>query len=51
MHTDMRPWWPLGTGNGLLGLISIERLHMACLVAGLLGALVIAVRFKLHGCA
>lgn len=49
MHADMRPWWPLGTGNGLLGLISIEQLHTACLVAGLLGTAVIAVRFKLRG--
>lgn len=51
MHADMRPWWPLGASNGLLGLIGIEQLHMACLVAGLLGAVVIAIRFKLLGCA
>lgn len=44
MHADMRPWWPLANGNGLLHAIDIEQLHMACLALGLLGLAGIAAR-------
>ena len=44
MHADMQPWWPMATGNGLLGAMDVERLHMACAVLGALGLLVIAGR-------
>jgi len=37
MHGDMNPFWPIAYGNSLLGLISIEALHIACVVSGLLG--------------
>lgn len=49
MHADMAPWWPIGAGNGLLQWIDIDQLHMACFVAGLLGAAVVAIRFRLRG--
>jgi hypothetical protein len=44
MHRDMDPLRPLAAGNPLLGLMSIEGLHVLCLAAGLLGLLVIAGR-------
>ena len=43
MHADMRPWWPLADQNGLLGLVPLGTLHVACLaLAGIGGALVFA---------
>jgi membrane-bound metal-dependent hydrolase YbcI (DUF457 family) len=49
MHADMSPWWPIASGNPLLGIVSTDYLDMSCLLAGVIGALVIAVRFKTHG--
>lgn len=40
MHADSRPFAPWSQANPLLGLVSVETLHSACLVAGLIGALV-----------
>jgi len=42
MHSDMRPWWPLSNANGLLHIISIERLHLVCVALGGLGVLTIS---------
>ena len=43
MHADMRPWWPLADSNGLLGLVPLGALHVACLAAaGIGGAIVFA---------
>jgi membrane-bound metal-dependent hydrolase YbcI (DUF457 family) len=45
MHADMRPFNPLDGSNALLAAISIESLHLVCVVAGLVGvALWIAAR-------
>ena len=44
MHRDMEPFWPLAAGNPLLGLMSVEGLHVLCLAAGLLGLLAIGGR-------
>lgn len=44
MHADMNPFWPVAYGNPLLGVISVGRLHMACIVLGLLGGGVILYR-------
>lgn len=49
MHSDMNPLWPAAQGNGLLGIVSIDELHLLCLALGIGGALVIAIRVKLHG--
>lgn len=49
MHSDMSPWWPIAGGNQLLGQISLDHLHVACMIAGVLGAIVAAVRFRLKG--
>lgn len=38
MHADMMPWTPLSQANGLLGLISIEALHITCVALGAIGA-------------
>lgn len=43
MHADMSPWWPIASGNQLLRIISVEQLHLACLVAGIIGCIVIAI--------
>ena len=49
MHADMSPWWPVASGNPLLGQVGLGNLHMACTLAGLLGAAVVALRFKSRG--
>ncbi len=49
MHSDMNPLWPLSAGSGLLGIISVEGLHMFCLIAGVLGVLIIAGRAYFSG--
>ncbi len=38
MHSDMQPFAPFSEQNGLLRIISIERLHEVCVFAGILGA-------------
>jgi hypothetical protein len=37
MHADVRPFWPLQEANTLQGLITIEQLQWACVIAGVLG--------------
>jgi len=49
MHGDMSPWWPIISGNKLLGVISIEALHLSCIIAAVIGAIVCIVRFKTRG--
>ncbi len=39
MHADMRPWWPVGEGNALLGWFPIGELHLYCVLLGVIGAL------------
>jgi hypothetical protein len=41
MHADMNPLWPFAVGNGLLRTITLEALHVACVVAGLIGVVII----------
>ena len=43
MHSDMRPFAPFSDVNGLLYMISIERLHEVCALAGILGGMVLLV--------
>lgn len=40
MHSDMAPWWPLATGNSLLGAIPVGQLHLLCVALGVVGGLV-----------
>ncbi len=49
MHADMSPWLPIASGNALLGLIGIEHLHLLCVLASVLGAVMVAYRFKTQG--
>jgi len=49
MHSDMSPWWPIASGNQLLGLISYGYLHIACILAGIFGTVVVAIRLKIKG--
>lgn len=44
MHSDMSPLWPFVPGNPLLGVISIDRLHTACFLAGAIGLAGLATR-------
>ena len=48
MHFDIRPLAPLSDANVLLGVLSMNALHMACAAAGLAAILWIGVRRKLH---
>ncbi|HOV19093.1 metal-dependent hydrolase [Ottowia sp.] len=46
MHADMAPAWPLLRGNPMLDLIGIDPLHLACLVAGVVGLPMALMRAK-----
>lgn len=44
MHADMRPWWPLADTNGLLGLVPLDTLHLACVAMAAVGGVLILAR-------
>ena len=44
MHPDVRPFWPFSSANPLLGAVSVGSLHLACLVLGVVGGLVVWAR-------
>ena len=44
MHRDMKPFFPFSQVNYLLGLISYTQLHMFCVISGLLGFVVYALK-------
>jgi hypothetical protein len=41
MHADMRPFAPWSDASPLLGIVSVGGLHVACLLSGVLGALLV----------
>ena len=45
MHADMNPFAPFSDRNPLLGAVFLNTLHGFCLFAGLVGAIVIGVRY------
>jgi len=49
VHADMQPWWPLSTGNRLLGWMGYEELQGWCVVLGIIGFLGVAARFVRNG--
>jgi len=49
MHADMNPLWPFAAGNPLLGIVTPGVIHVGCLVAAAVGAMVVALRFKIYG--
>ena len=40
MHSDMEPLYPISKHNGLLGLLSMDYLHYACLACGAVGVVI-----------
>jgi membrane-bound metal-dependent hydrolase YbcI (DUF457 family) len=49
MHADMAPFAPWGTQNALLGMVSLEALHLGCAAAGAFGLLLLGLRWLLFG--
>ena len=48
MHADVQPYFPFSESNELLKIISIEALHNYCIMAGLVGILLLmAVNWRL----
>ena len=45
-NSDMSPWSPFVGSNGLLGLISPAALQIICLVLGVIGGLLVLIRYK-----
>jgi membrane-bound metal-dependent hydrolase YbcI (DUF457 family) len=45
MHADMHPFAPFSSRNPLLGAVFLNTLHAFCLLAGVVGAIVIGVRY------
>jgi len=42
MHSDVRPFAPFAEGGSMVGLITIEQLHMLCVVLGVIGVTLLA---------
>jgi membrane-bound metal-dependent hydrolase YbcI (DUF457 family) len=49
MHSDMQPLAPLIEANSLLHVITVDALHLACMLSGLLGILLMYVMFLVRG--
>jgi hypothetical protein len=49
MHADMEPFAPLVNANSLLHVISVDGLHLACALSGILGALLMYAVFRIRG--
>ena len=49
MHHDMAPWAPFTSSNPLLGIVSLEVLHLTCVGLGVLGGLLIAGTRRYNG--
>jgi hypothetical protein len=49
MHAEMHPFWPFAEGNSLVGLVSMEALHLSLLAAGFMGVIGLAVRYWVVG--
>jgi membrane-bound metal-dependent hydrolase YbcI (DUF457 family) len=45
MHPDVRPFAPFNDANPLLGLVSLEAFHLACVMAGFAAVGVVVARF------
>jgi hypothetical protein len=44
MHSDIRPLAPFSEANPLLGIVGLDTLHLSCVVAAVLAALVLVIR-------
>ena len=47
MHSDLQPFWPISLDNPFFQAIDLVALHLLCLVSGLAGLFVLAVRSTL----
>lgn len=43
MHGDIRPFSPFSEGNGLVSLLSVSEIYLACVIAGIVGLFIYAV--------
>lgn len=41
MHADMMPLWPFSQGNPMLRTVSLETLHLSCIVLGVVAGLAV----------
>jgi hypothetical protein len=48
MHSDMRPLAPLSDANSMLHIIPVGSLHLACVLSGVLAALLLLAMFILR---
>jgi len=48
MHSDMQPLAPLSDANTLLHVVSLEGLHLLCVLSGVLGALLMLAAFLIR---
>lgn len=46
MHGDMHPFWPVSLENPLLDAVGLGALHLGCVIAGTLGAIVLGFRAR-----
>jgi membrane-bound metal-dependent hydrolase YbcI (DUF457 family) len=49
MHADVKPFAPFSAANPLLGAVFLNTLHGFCVLAGVVGGVVLAVRYLLRG--
>ena len=47
MHSDVRPFLPMTAQNPLLGAVSMGSLHVGCMIGGVMGVALLAVRTSL----
>jgi len=48
MHQDVRPFWPWTTANPLLDVVSLTTLLNGCVIAGLIGFILVAIGLYLE---
>jgi Domain of unknown function (DUF4184) len=48
MHSDLRPVSPISEANALLHVISVDALHLVCVISGALGVLLMYAAFLLR---
>jgi hypothetical protein len=48
MHADMKPFAPFSDGNPLVGAVFLSTLHGFCVLAGIVGGVVVLVRRLRH---
>jgi len=48
MHPDIRPLAPFSNSNPMLLALSLPTLHWSCVIAGLVGICVLAIRLRYY---